>query len=199
MCHLGALRFCYIPRHENLSNDYHIKRLRTKPEHVGFHAVARERFYFLLVHKKFGHFVADPEHIYDIIAGDLSADESILVDTLFWETDPTELKREILNSHTASRSSSEYDESDWTHFLTPTERSWLEDYTAQWQERYSDMKDAVFVLNQNPQYHKTWTSRSDDKPSRLPTLCPDSYFLYTIALFSTFLTTKEPACSPHSA
>ena len=63
-----------------------------------------------------GHFVANAEQMYDTIVGELSSDESVLVDTLFWETDPKELKREILNSHTASRSSAEYDENDLDAF-----------------------------------------------------------------------------------
>ena len=49
--------------------------------------------------------MANAVQMYDTIVGELSSDESVLVDTLFWETDPNELKREILSSHTASRSS----------------------------------------------------------------------------------------------
>ena len=44
----------------------------------------------------------------------------------------------------------------WTHFRTLTEKSWLAEYTSQWQEKYYDMKDAIFVLNQNPKCHRTW-------------------------------------------
>ena len=88
-------------------------------------------------------------------------DEPVLVDILFWETDPNELKREILSSHTASRIR-------WLHFLTLTEKSWLAEYTSQWQEKYYDMKDAIFVLNQNPKCHSfvgpKW--RNDHKPSQ---------------------------------
>ena len=165
-------------RHENLGKDYYIHTLCTKPQDLGFHAVSRERNYHLLVHKKFGKFVGDPSALYARMSEKLEVYTDLTLDSLFWESDPDELKKELLSSLSAKRlqQSDNGHELDFRSMLTNWERAQLDSYEKQWVEKHgSSMQDAVFNLSQSASQHKSWTCATKQGFPSLPTLCLDLY------------------------
>ena len=153
-----------------MSQHYFVETVTTRPDDLGYSAVCRERCYHCLIHKQKGRFLGKPGDVYAKISEQLKNYKDVLIESLFWETDPDELKKEALSAVTASRMG-EYDPDDWSGFLTSWELDNLSTYKKMYQEKYGDMQDAIFVLNQNPTKHKSWTIRKGDEPSQLPTLC----------------------------
>ena len=154
---------------------------------MGYHAVSRERNFHLCLHKRFGRWVNDPAEIYEAISSRLRDCKDVLIEDLFWERDEKELRHEMLSSVTYSRMKelnesppSACDLSDWSGVLTTWEAQNLKKYEKMWIERYSDLADAVFVLNQNPEKHKSWSWRESERAhAKIPTLF---LVLITIAL-----------------
>ena len=160
------------PRIENLSSEYEIYVLKTRPQDMGFHSVSRERNYHLLVHKRFGRFLVDPTIVYQGIADRLKDYKDVLIKDLFWEDDPHALKEEVLSSLSKSRlhDHSLLEHGDWTPFLSSFEQENVSKYTQKWMETHSSMTDAVFVLSRNPDHRKMCSSQTGNDPPRLPTV-----------------------------
>ena len=181
-------------RKDHLGQDYEIRVLHTRPSDLGYDVINRDRMYFLLVHKKFGKFVAEPEELYQCLLAkikDTKGDEGDLdIDSLFWEDSEAELRKELLNGLTPNRAGDTQiaPTSDWTPYLTEWERENLNAYNTLWMKKASSLKGAVFVLSQSASHHKTWSFRQDGKPA-LPTLflwfksskpCDRQRFVYTV-------------------
>ena len=165
-----------------MGGDYHIRKITTRPAELGFHSVNRERNYFLLAHKKLARFIGEPAQIYRQMA-DRLVNFDVTISSLFWESDPLELRKEILDSLTAGRVGSLEDIStiDWTQYLTPWERENLDVYTQMYLEKHGSLTDAVFSLSQNPRNSRgSWTCHSGAGPPSLPTL---SFGLFLWRLF----------------
>lgn len=130
----------WTTRNENMGGDYHIRKITTRPAELGFHSVNRERNYFLLAHKKLARFIGEPAQIYRQMA-DRLVNFDVTISSLFWESDPLELRKEILDSLTAGRVGSLEDIStiDWTQNLTPWERENLDVYTQMYLEKHVDV------------------------------------------------------------
>ena len=168
-----------------MEKDYHIKKITTHPQDLGFHAVNRARDYFLLIHKKKGQFVTDPVKVYQKLVDRLSANQSVTIDSLFWESDPSELRRELLGSVTDKRlseSESPDPQGAWSNCLTDWEKGVLETYITMWQEKHGDLKGAVFNLSQNPESHRQWSACTDGLPT-MPTLCHGLSYCIFISIF----------------
>ena len=174
------------PRYEHLANDYHIFELTTRPRDLGYHAVSRERNYFLLVHRKKGCFIGDPRQVYKAIAERLETSQEVTIDALFWERDENELRQEALASMTPNRAKGiEKTHEDWSQYLTEWEQKGLKEYSKQWLKRHGNFKDAVFVLNQNPEHHKTQSNNNGADEAYLPTLSL-AFDTEYICLYSVF-------------
>ena len=165
-----------VLRNENMSSDYHIVTISSKPQDLGFHAISRLRNFHLLIHKKKGRFASNPQELYTAMMSKLESNKEVTLDDLFWETDPAELRKELLGSLTPNRLSDaqgehpEVQTNDWTPYLTSWERQNLQKYTDAWLEKHGSLQDAVFILHQNPDVQRTWTWTASGL-SVMPTLC----------------------------
>ena len=173
-----------VLRNENMSSDYHIVTISSKPQDLGFHAISRLRNFHLLIHKKKGQFVSNPQDLYTAMVSNLEGNNEVTLDSLFWETDSAELRKELLGSLTPNRLSdvqpedSEVQTNDWTPYLTTWERKNLQKYTDAWLEKHGSLQDAVFILHQNPDVQRTWTCTGSGQPV-MPTLCLSLTSMFT--------------------
>ena len=167
-------------RRELLGQDYHIETIITKPSDLGFGCISRLRIYLLLIHKKYGRFVGSPQDLYSRITDKLQGNTAMTIDSAFWESDVSQLRSELLDSMTKTRISnldatggdavSSAVNTDWSSFLTDWETKCLSTYQSMWVDRHESLANAVFVLNQNPEFHKSWTSIGSNGQVALPTL-----------------------------
>ena len=155
-------------RQELLGDDYEIQKVATCPSDVGYFAVSRPRNYWVLAHKGEAHFLQPVAEVYEKISNQLSHYRDVTIEHLFWESDPSELRRERLGS--SSKSQEPKDGHSWQNQLSSFERKTLEKYMEQWRSTHDSMEEAVFVLNQNPDVHRSWTRMKAGEPGRLPTL-----------------------------
>ena len=120
---------------------------------MGYHAVARQRNYFIAVHKAQGQFLQSPKTVYDNVASLLAGCRDVDVASLFWETDEVELRVERLSSSPkASSVGVSFEEQ-----LSAFERGNLKKYRAKWDSLEKPKQQAVYVLNQNPDKHPSMT------------------------------------------
>ena len=167
-------------RRELLEQDYHIETIITKPSDLGFGCISRLRIYLLLIHKKYGRFVGSPQDLYSRITDKLQGNTAMTIDAAFWESDVSKLRSELLDSMTKTRISNldatggdavtSAVNTDWSSFLTDWEKKCLSTYQSMWVDRHESLANAVFVLNQNPEFHKSWTSIGSNGQVALPTL-----------------------------
>lgn len=179
---------CAILRQENLGSDYHIHVVKTTPEDMGFFSVTRERQYLMLVHKKRGRFLRDPVEVFNRISSKLRMNRDVVVGSLFWETNASALRDEVLSSLTPARLSEDSllneGATDWTPFLNAWEANNVQKYTELWLQQHPNLDEAVFVLNQNPDKRKSMSSKTGEDPARMPTL-----WLCFIMVSTVFLVT----------
>ncbi len=156
-----------------------------KPADLGFYAVSRQRYYFLLVHKRKGVFIQDPCILYDKIKQHFDGQTAVLIKDLFWQTNEEELKAERLASCVGKRLSS--GDSSWAGLLTSWESKNLETYTKNWLDAHGNsLEDAVFVLSQNSSTsHATESNKPPDAPGTMPTVCLGVQCSLSFAPFSS--------------
>ena len=157
-------------RKEQLSSDYEIHEVPATPADVGYAAVSRPRVFWVCAHKEHARFVRPVREVFFRISSLLKQCRSLTVPSLFWETDPAELRRERLDS-SGKNCVRSTDSDSWMAQLSDFETDNLNKYRSMWAStNRGPSEDAVFLLNQNPLVHRTWTSMNPGSPPRLPTL-----------------------------
>ena len=165
------------PRLENLKKHYHIERISTNPDDLGFFPVTRERYYFILIHREYGQFIQSAASLYEEIAKAYKNARTMTIHDMFWESDPDSLEHEKRLSWTEGRLSQ--GDTSWYGLLTPWEKEQLETYKKTWLSNHSSFENAVFALSQSATKRPTMTTVHN----ALPTL-----FLYNVQIqeFSPF-------------
>lgn len=96
------------------------------PNDVGFCTLpGQQRSVYLLVHRKFGRWIAEPEVLYRRVKERLKVHTNPSVDVLYWETDAVELKKELSHTGTSTQNLPVEDMVDWTPYLNAKEKQAL--------------------------------------------------------------------------
>ncbi|CAE7900180.1 unnamed protein product [Symbiodinium microadriaticum] len=115
---------------ELLSDIYEIQQIPVSPGDLGYHAISRPRIYWILVHKEHGRFLQSVRDVYASISAELSDCRDVQIPFLFWERDPSALRRERL----ASAKGDSADEPSWKSQLSGFEQENLANYENMWKE-----------------------------------------------------------------
>ena len=136
-------------RKEQLSSDYEIHEVPATPADVGYAAVSRPRVFWVCAHKEHARFVRPVREVFLRISSLLKQCRSLTVPSLFWETDPAELRRERLDS-SGKNCVRSTDSDSWMAQLSDFETDNLNKYRSMWAS-----------TNRGPQNldeHESWQS-----------------------------------------
>lgn len=154
--------------HDNLQEHYKIFVLQAQPEQCNFTHVNRNRLYFVCVHNRNAHVLADVNKVYEFMIQRLQRSfsgprrpeprDAIMATTK--ELMQVERDRaHYLKVRPRCRTGQAF---DWTYLLTDSERDNLLEYEFLWQTQMhmdpSCDPNAVFYLGDNPLNRVTWSA-----------------------------------------